>query len=138
MHLVGHPEVIDEPWFATGKGRAEHGDLLDAYVADWIRERTRDEVVEAFESASAAVAPVYDVAELMEDPHVRATGMFARVPDGDFGAVTMQNLLFRMSATPGEIRFTGRALGADTEDVLREHGIDGTRIASLRERGVVA
>jgi len=138
MHLVGHPEVIDELWFATGKGRAEHGDLLDEYVADWIAERTRDEVIEAFEAAQAAIAPIYDVAELMEDPQVRALDMITTVPDEDLGPIRMQNVLFRMSDTPGGIRHTGRALGADTDEVLAEIGIASDRIATLRERGIVA
>lgn len=138
MRLVGHPEVIEEPWFATGKGRSEHGDLLDAYVAAWIAERTRDEVIDTFEKAEAAVAPVYDVAELMEDPQARALEMFPRVPDPDLGGVRMQNVLFRMSETPGAIRWTGRALGADTDAILGEIGIGAERVATLRERGVVA
>jgi crotonobetainyl-CoA:carnitine CoA-transferase CaiB-like acyl-CoA transferase len=137
MRLVGHPEAIDEPWFASGKGRAENGDLLDRYVADWIAERTRDEVMEAFEAAEAAIAPVYDVADLMADAQVQALDMITSVPDEDFGEVKMQNIPFRMSATPGSIRFTGRALGADTDDVLHDVGIDDEQIAALRERGVV-
>ena len=138
MKLVGHAEVIDEAWFATGKGRAEHGDLLDAYVSEWIAQRTRDEVLEAFEAADAAIAPVYDARDLMEDPHAIAREMSPAVPDEDFGSIRMQNVLYRMSATPGEIKFTGRALGADSDDILREAGIDDARIAALRERGVVA
>jgi len=138
MRLVEHPEVIDEPWFATGKGRAEHGELLDEYVAEWIAERTRDEVIDAFEAAQAAIAPVYDAAELMEDPQVRALDMITTVPDDELGPIRMQNVLFRMSDTPGGIRHTGRALGADTDEVLAEIGIDADRIAALRERGIVA
>ncbi|HEX9710962.1 MAG TPA: CoA transferase [Actinomycetota bacterium] len=138
MRLVEHPEVIDEPWFATGKGRAEHGELLDEYVAEWIAERTRDEVIDAFEAAQAAIAPVYDAAELMEDPQVRALDMITTVSDDELGPIRMQNVLFRMSDTPGGIRHTGRALGADTDEVLAEIGIDADRIAALRERGIVA
>ena len=138
MRLVEHPEVIHEPWFATGKGRAEHGELLDQYVAEWIAERTRDEVIDAFEAAQAAIAPVYDAAGLMEDPQVRALDMITTVPDDELGPIRMQNVLFRMSDTPGGIRHTGRALGADTDEVLAEIGIDADRIAALRERGIVA
>lgn len=47
----------------------------------------------------------------------------------------MQNVIFRMSETPGAIRWPGRGHGADTEDILREMGV--TDIASLREKGVV-
>lgn len=136
MHLVGHPEVIAEEWFGTGTGRAEHGDLLDAYVSEWIGARTRDEVVAAFEEAEAAVAPIYNVAQLMDDPHAVARSMFPAVSDPTLGPVRMQNVLFRMSATPGEIRTTGRALGADTDEVLGAL-VDADQLRTLKERGVV-
>ena len=60
MRLVGRPELIDEPWFASGSERAQHADLLDDAVGSWIAERDRDDVVKAFEEAQAAVAPIYD------------------------------------------------------------------------------
>jgi crotonobetainyl-CoA:carnitine CoA-transferase CaiB-like acyl-CoA transferase len=136
LRLVGRPELIEEPWFATGSGRAEHGDLLDEIVSAWVGARTRDEAIAAFTDAGAAIAPVYDVADLMADPQVIARDAITEVHDPDLGPVRMQNLLFRMSATPGAIRFTGRPLGADTEAILGgELGLD---VADLRERGIVA
>lgn len=138
MALVGHPEVVDEEWFATGTGRAAHADELDALVAPWIAARTRDEVSEAFEAAGAAVAPVYAPDELLADPHVVARDMIPAVPDDDLGELRMQNVLYRMSDTPGRIRFTGRAMGADTDEVLgKELGLTPERLAELRDEGVV-
>ncbi len=138
LELVGHPEVIDEPWFATGSGRAEHADLLDSFVSDWIGSRTRDQVMSAFLEAGAAVAPVYDARDLVEDPQVRETEMLVQVPDADLGHVLMHNVLWRMSETPGRIRFPGRSLGADTEEVLGELGLSAERLEALRGKGVVA
>ena len=139
MRLVGHPEVVTEPWFSSGRGRAERADLLDSYVGSWIAERSRDEVMSRFEEAQAAVAPVYDVSELMADPQVRAREMITTVDDDALGPVRMQNVLFRLSETPGEIRFAGRPLGADTDAVLvNELGLDPDHVGALRERGVVA
>ena len=139
LRLVGHPEVVGEPWFTTGAGRAEHGDLLDGYVADWIAERTQAEVVDAFTEAGAAIAPVYDVAQLMDDPHVRARQTMVTVTDPALGPVRMQNVLFRMSQTPGNIRHTGRPRNADTDEVLGgELGLSDDQLADLRKRGVVA
>ena len=74
MRLVGRPEYLAEPWFATGRGRAEHADELDAAVAAWVGERTRAEVLAAFEEAEAAVAPIYDVADVIADPAARRAG----------------------------------------------------------------
>ena len=139
LRLVGHPEVIDEPWFRTGAGRAAHADELDGYVGGWIGERTRDEVAHAFAEAGAAVAPVYTAKDIVEDPHVRATGMVTVVDDPDLGPMRMHNVMWRMSGTPGRIRFTGRSLGADTETLLiDELGYDPAQIAELRAGGVVA
>lgn len=135
MRLVGHPEVVAEPWFATGSGRAAHGDLLDGAVADWIGARGRDEVVAAFEKAEAAIAPVYDVRDIVTDPQFEALGTIVDVPDDDFGTLKMQNVPFRMSATPGSIRFAGRAHGADTDEVFGF--LSASRRASLRARGVI-
>ena len=136
MKLVGHPELIDEPWFDTGAGRAQHAELLDGIVSEWVAQRTRDEVLDAFTEAGAAIAPVYDVADLMADPHVIERETITTVEDEDLGPVRMQNLPFRLSATPGEIRFTGRPLGADTDAILGDElGLD---VAGLRERGIVA
>ena len=139
LRLVGHPEVLEESWFATGRTRAEHADELDAMVGDWIAQRTREEVIAAFAEAGAAVAPVYSPSELLEDQQVQALDMITEVPDPELGALRMQNVLFRMSATPGSIRFTGGRLGADTEAVLvDELGLLPERLAAMRERGIAA
>ncbi len=58
MRLVGRPELIDEPWFASGTQRAQHADELDAAVSEWIAERPQTEVIGAFEAAEAAAIPI--------------------------------------------------------------------------------
>ncbi len=136
MRLVGRPELAETDWFASGVERAEH-DEVDAAVTDWIAERTRDEVIDAFTTAEAAIAPVYDIADLLDDEHVQHRQVFVDVPHPVLGPVTQQNVLFRMSETPGGIRHAGRALGEDTDDVLRELGYSAEDIAGLRERGTV-
>lgn len=138
LRLVGHPEVVDTDWFATGRGRFSHVDELDRYVGDWIAQRNRAEVLDAFTEAGAAIAPVYDAADLAADPHIRQTGMLTAVDDPDLGELLMHNVLWRLSATPGSIRFTGRALGADTDEVLTEVGYSADERSRLRTAGTVA
>jgi crotonobetainyl-CoA:carnitine CoA-transferase CaiB-like acyl-CoA transferase len=139
LALVGHPEVTTEPWFKSGHGRADHVDLLDAYVGDWIAARDRDEVLRAFTEADAAIAPVYDARDIVEDVHIRETEMLVEVPDEDLGSILMHNVLWGMSETPGRIRFTGRRLGADTDAVLAgELGLEPEAVERLRRQGVVA
>lgn len=138
MRLVGRPDLVAQPWFATGGGRAAHADALDAPVAAWIGARTREEVVDGFTEAGAAVAPVYDAQDLVSDPHVRQTEMLTEVQDEDLGPLLMHNVMWRMSRSPGSIRFTGRAMGADTDELLvKELGLDQDEVARLRDRSVV-
>ena len=138
MELVGRGDLVSEPWFATGAGRAEHAEEIDEALSSWIGERTLADVVEAFAAAEVAVAPVYDVAQYASDPQVQAREAITAVDDPDLGPVRMQNVLFGLSATPGTIRHTGRDLGADTDEVLKEVGLSLEQIEDLRAKKVVA
>lgn len=137
LRLVGRPELIDEPWFATGAGRAQHADELDEAVGGWIAAHGRDEVVAAFEQAEAAVAPVHDIRDVMADPQYRALGTITEVEDDELGTLRMQNVLFRLSETPGAIRWAGRRHGADTDAVLGELGLSQQEIDGLRDGGAL-
>jgi crotonobetainyl-CoA:carnitine CoA-transferase CaiB-like acyl-CoA transferase len=139
MRVVGRPDLIAEPWFATGAGRAAHTEVVDGAVAEWIAVRTCADVLDAFERADAAIAAVYDVADLVADPHVRSREILTTVPDADLGPLLMQNLIARLATSPGRIRFTGRSVGADTDEILvAELGLSSERVADLRARSIVA
>ncbi|UCM87745.1 CaiB/BaiF CoA transferase family protein [Streptomyces marincola] len=135
MRLVGRPEVIEEEWFATGAGRARHAAELDEAVGDWIARHDRAEVVAAFERAEAAIAPVYDIRDVLADEQYRALGSITEVPDEELGRVRMQNVLFRLSETPGAVRWAGRPHGSDTDAVLSGLGLTDQEIAELRAEG---
>ncbi|MDL5200992.1 CoA transferase [Streptomyces sp. ALI-76-A] len=137
LRLVGRPELIDEPWFTTGAGRAAHADVLDEAVGTWIAARTRTDVLAAFEKAEAAVAPVQDVRDVLADPQYQALDTVTTVDDPELGPLRMQNVLFRLSATPGAIRWAGRPHGADTEEVLAGLGLTTAELTALREAGAV-
>ncbi|MFD5591260.1 CaiB/BaiF CoA transferase family protein [Streptomyces griseorubiginosus] len=137
MHLVGRPELIDEPWFATGAERAEHADVLDAAVGSWIAARSRTEVLAAFEKAEAAIAPVQDIRDVMADPQYQALDTVTTVDDPELGPLRMQNVLFRLSSTPGAIRWAGRPHGADTDEILAELGLTEAELTALRTEGAL-
>ena len=90
----------------------------------------------AFEEAQAAIAPIYDVRDIFTDAQYAALGTVASVDDDELGRIKMQNQLFRMSDTPGRIRWPGRPHGHDTAAVLAEIGVDAAALADLRARGV--
>jgi crotonobetainyl-CoA:carnitine CoA-transferase CaiB-like acyl-CoA transferase len=137
LRLVGRPDLVEQPWFASGRERAEHADELDAAVGSWIAARSTSVVVDAFEAAQAAVGRVHDIRGVVDDPQYRALGTALAVDDPDLGPMRMQNVLFRLSATPGTVRWTGRAHGADTDEILEELGLSSEEIKQLREDGAV-
>ncbi len=137
VRLVGRPDLVEQPWFATGRQRAEHADELDGAVAAWIAARPTADVLAAFEAAEAAIGPVYDARGVMSDPQYAALGTVQTVEDEELGPVKMQNVLARLSATPGSIRWAGRPHGADTAEVLAEIGVDAAQLAELRDKGIV-
>jgi crotonobetainyl-CoA:carnitine CoA-transferase CaiB-like acyl-CoA transferase len=138
MRLVGRPDIAEKPWFASAGERVLRGELIDGLVAEWIRDRSFDEVMTAFQQAGAALAPIYDVEQLMNDPHVQARDMITTIDDEDLGPLRMQNLMFRLLDTPGQIRFGGRRLGQDNDDVYPSLlGLDAGNLAKLREEGII-
>ena len=139
MKLVGHPEVLNEPWFKEGRTRAEHAEELDRYLNEWISQRNSDEVIDEFTKAEAAVAQIYDIEDILSDSHFKARETILETSDPFLGTIRMQNVIYKLSESPGEIKWTGRALGADTSEVLREvAGLSSAEIQSLESKGVIA
>jgi len=138
MRLVGRGDLAEKPWFASAGERSRRSEVLDGAVSTWIAARELDEVVTAFEEAGAALAPVYDVEQLMRDPQVLFRDTITRVEDEDLGSLKMQNVMVRLAGTPGEIRFPGRRLGQDNDELYRELlDIGSDQLEQLRSEGVV-
>jgi crotonobetainyl-CoA:carnitine CoA-transferase CaiB-like acyl-CoA transferase len=106
--------VGDDTRFATFTGRTENRDELEALMVAWCAQRTRDEVVATLAQADAAVGPVFDMADIAADEHYSARQMIETV-----GTTPMQGLLASLSHTPGVLRWEGRALDADHEDIAK-------------------
>jgi crotonobetainyl-CoA:carnitine CoA-transferase CaiB-like acyl-CoA transferase len=85
---------------------------LEELMSDWCSTRTRDEVVKILADAEAAVGPVFDMADIAADEHYAAREMIPNV-----GETPMQGLIASLSATPGVLRWEGRDLDADGDDI---------------------
>ncbi|MEY2431760.1 MAG: hypothetical protein QOC92_1485 [Acidimicrobiaceae bacterium] len=112
MALIG---VGDDPRFVSFDGRIAHREEIDRLMSEWIGARTEGDVLAAFEDAHAAIAPILDMEGIANDPHYAARESIIEVDD-----IPMQGLIARLSATPGEVRWAGRALGADTDEIVSE------------------
>ena len=107
--------VADDERFASFDGRAANRDELEQLMSAWCAQRPRDEVIRVFEEAEAAIGPVLDMAGIAADPHYAYREAIVTV-----GNTPMQNLIARLSKTPGELRHEGRPLDADGPSI-RHH-----------------
>jgi crotonobetainyl-CoA:carnitine CoA-transferase CaiB-like acyl-CoA transferase len=102
----------DDERFATFAGRAAHRDELEASMAAWCAVRTQADVLDRFTAAEAAIGPVLDMADIAVDPHYAHRGAIETLDD-----TPMQSVIARLSATPGFLRWAGRGLDADGDDI---------------------
>jgi crotonobetainyl-CoA:carnitine CoA-transferase CaiB-like acyl-CoA transferase len=109
LQLLG---VGDDPRFTTFAARMQHREELEAAMTAWCAARTQAEVMDAFTAAEAAIGPVMSMADISADPHYAARQAIAKV-DG----TPMQGLIAHLSATPGVLRWQGRALDADGDEI---------------------
>jgi crotonobetainyl-CoA:carnitine CoA-transferase CaiB-like acyl-CoA transferase len=106
--------VGDDPRFATFAGRTEHRDELEAIMVAWCAARPQAEVLQTFSAAQAAIGPVMDMADIAADAHYAARDAIV-----DVQSTPMQGLVAKLSKTPGRLRWSGRALDEDGDDIRR-------------------
>ena len=109
MDILG---VGDDPRFASFDGRTQHRDELERRMREWCAVRSQDEVLRIFAEAEAAIGPILDMADIANDPHYRARQAIVEV-----GKTPMQNLIAKLSRTPGLLRHEGRAMDADGDEI---------------------
>jgi crotonobetainyl-CoA:carnitine CoA-transferase CaiB-like acyl-CoA transferase len=116
---IGRPELVHEPRFVDNPARTANHEAIDDIFAAWIGEHDAQDVLSILNEAGAAVAPIYDMRDIFEDEHFRARENLASVPDEELGDIRMQNVVGRLSRTPGRIAHAGARLGEHTAEVLR-------------------
>lgn len=107
--VIGRPELSQDPGYNNARGRLQNADQIDAWMADWIGSHPLEEVLRRFEEIEAPIAPINSIAQILRDPQYLSRQSFTAVPDGDLGSVIMQNVVPRLSRTPGSIRRPGPA-----------------------------
>lgn len=138
LRLVGREDLTKEPWFADHTGRLENQDLLDEAIGEWIAARDSDEVIDAFERGQAAIAPIYDAAQIAEDPQYIARGSIVEIDHPSLGPVKMNNVVPRLSATPGSVRTPGAGLGEHNAQILgSELGHSEEDLDAWQEQGAI-
>jgi crotonobetainyl-CoA:carnitine CoA-transferase CaiB-like acyl-CoA transferase len=137
MHLIGRPDLGDDPALARNDGRAKHAAMLDQAITAWTSLHATDDVLAALERAEVPAGRIYSVADIVADPHYQARDMLlqAQLPGGR--EVKMPGIVPKLSDTPGEVRWQGPSLGEHTGSVLSELGFADEDIERLRREGAV-
>jgi len=137
MHTIGRPDLAEAPEFAQNDGRAAQSDMLDAAISAWSSSLPIDDVLQALEQAEVPAGRIYNVADIVADPHYQAREMIldAQLPGG--ASVKMPGIVPKLSETPGTVNWQGPALGQHTDSVLGDLGLTAADIAQLKTDGVV-
>ena len=135
--LLGLETLLHDERFATNEARVRHGDQVDRIVADALMKFSLEEAMALFVTHGVAGAPVYDVAQLMSDPHARARRIVEDVTDPEIGTYPMHTPVPRFSRTPGRVRTVGPKLGQHNQEVYGDLGLDPEEIQKLQCTGVI-
>jgi len=132
----GLERLLADPRFATNEARVIHGLDLDAAIAEAIGACTLAENLDIIAEHHLTAGPVHTVADIEQDTHWRARQLTVDVDDNG-RPVRMHNVVPRLSATPGEIRWAGGALGQDNQTVYHELGVSCDEQKRLAAAGVI-
>jgi formyl-CoA transferase len=138
MTAIGRSDLADAPALANNAGRVARVDELDRAIEAWTVQRSTEDVLATLTEARVPVGKIYTARDIAEDPHYRARDMILRQTTRDGYDVDVPGIVPKLMGTPGSVRSSAPKLGDDTNDILREIGLSESRIAELRDKGVIA
>jgi len=135
---MGNPSGASDERFATMASRAEHMNETDELVSQWTRERTRAEITAITQQHGVICAPVNQLEDVLNDPHLAARGTLEKRPHQSFGEIAQMHTPLRFrDIDPPELTDPPQ-LGGATAVVLGElAGVDEAELERLRDAGVV-
>lgn len=137
MRVAGRDDMATDERYATNDKRVTERNAIDVAIAAWTSTLPSADALAALEEAGVPAGPINSVADMVEDPHFQARGMFEEADVGGRPA-KLPAIPPRLVDTPGRTEWAGGEIGADTDAVLTELGLSAAEIEGLRVRGVVA
>ena len=129
--------TVSTDWTAAGNWTAGvPNSTLDAIIGDFIAERTQAENVTFFEEAEVTIGPVFDISQIVEDPHAIERELVVDFPDSDMDALPMHNVPARFLGTPASIRTAAPRIGQHNRELLAEVGVGDEEYDKLRASGL--
>jgi crotonobetainyl-CoA:carnitine CoA-transferase CaiB-like acyl-CoA transferase len=131
------PQMAGDPRLASNQGRVEHEAEIDAVLAKWCAAEDSATLLQKLEAARVPSGPIYNVRDMLADPHFNARGLFETVEiNGE--PLKIPALLPRLSRTPGSTRWPGAELGSANAEILEGLlGLDEEKMAELRAAAVI-
>ena len=135
---MGREDLADDERYATHAGRGQHQDELDEIIASWSATIEADKLMSLMNEHGVPVGLLYRAPEMLADEHFAARQSVVTVEHPELGDFPMQNVVPRLSGTPGRVRWVGPRLGEHTDEVLRDWlGLADHRLEALRASGVI-
>jgi formyl-CoA transferase len=122
FRAIGRGDLAADPRYRTNADRVRNCAELDAIIGAFVAARTQAENVAFFERAEVTIGPIYDVAQIVEDPHFIERELIADYPDEEMGAFPMNPVVPRLAGTPGAIRSPAPKLGEHNREIFLELG----------------
>jgi formyl-CoA transferase len=137
MNAIGRPDLACDPKLEHNSGRVENVDMIEETIAAWAEKHSLQEVIEILEEAQVPVGPIYSVADMLDDPHFNARGLFETHPLPDGSTIKIPAIMPKLSATPGHTEWIGPSLGAHNQEVLGNLlGLSDEELQRLAKSGV--
>ena len=138
MSAAGRDDMARDPALADNAGRVAREPEIDAVLAGWCAENVSTDIITTLEDARVPVGPIYSVADMLDDEHYIARGMFESV-EINGGRLKIPAITPRLSETPGRTDWPAQPIGSHNEEILKGVlGLDDAALQSLAEEGVIA
>lgn len=129
--------LAEDPRFTTNEKRKEHREEIIKLVAETVKHYTGDEILQKLRAAGIPCAPIFSVADVIQDAHAKARDMLVEIDDPKAGKIVITKTPILMSGERGSIRRPAPMLGEHTVEVLGELGYSKAKIQELIDNGVV-
>jgi len=137
MNAIGRADLADDPALAHNDGRVARTEEIEKVIGDWVAANDLDHVLEVLEGAEVPSGKIFDIADIMKDPHYAARGMIREHRLDDGKTLKLPGIVPKLSETPADTKWLGPALGAHTEEVLGALGYSQDEMRALKQRGVI-
>lgn len=138
LDAMGRRDLLDAPQFKDLQARVDHIDELDGLIDAWTAGFSKDDLVALLTGKRIPCAPVREIAEVVNDPHMHARGTLRRIDHPELGSVVLPTGPMIFSETEKTVLSPSKALGADNEAVFAQWlGLDPDEWAALQAAGAV-